>query len=852
MKNLVIVFFLAAFSLCAAEPLQNAFILDGISVPEPAFSDKKDLNGNEFDESTLFSAGIKTDNYLAIKHKSPFKFGGRELFWNSAVADEGKFYFEKPSKDYELNYLAFYLDSKEWQKATLKVNTNTRARLYIDGVNKGAANKPSPEGKIEVKDLILEKGKHFALLEILIHTDDSLAPVISAEFSKDDKFAELGLEFTVNSTRSLTINDIIDARQIRGASISEGGIITIGYSELSEITGKWENWTDIYEPFLSVPLSLKHTDYSSIVIRDADEDNFKMFFLLQKDGKTSIGALDTNYSNSAIIKENIEDFTGYRVSDDGKFIIYSVNEKSDKKEKPLKKHEELPDRWPGWRNRSHLYYLDVESGASRRLTYGNLTASLQDISPDGSKILFAISEPDYTQRPYSKQSMFVMDLADNSVDTLWKGRFYGVSAQFSPDGRQLLCTGGPSAFDGAGENVPEGITPNNYDNQAYIYDISTGKVNPITKNFNPEIGSADWVNASTIYFTATDSSTVRIFKYIIPEDNFIPVDVLVENAGGFSVSSKTGKMVYWGNDVNSPVRLYYRDNSGSDDVIFDEYSEYPEVLIADKTSDNWDFVSSAGKKIKGRVYYPPGFDEDKKYPLIVNYYGGTSPITRSFGGRYPLNLYAAMGYIVYVLQPSGATGFGQEFSALHVNNWGKTVAGEIIEGTQKFLEAHPFADSEKVGCIGASYGGFMTQLLLTRTDLFAAGISHAGISSISSYWGEGFWGYLYSAEATANSFPWNSPGLYVDQSPLFAADKINTPLLLLHGSSDTNVPVGESIQMYTALKLLGREVELIEIADTDHWVVQREHRIKWNDTIFAWFDKWLKGLPHRWNEMYGE
>ena len=225
-------------------------------------------------------------------------------------------------------------------------------------------------------------------------------------------------------------------------------------------------------------------------------------------------------------------------------------------------------------------------------------------------------------------------------------------------------------------------------------------------------------------------------------------------------------------------------------------------------------------------------------------------MTRDFGGRYPKNLYAAQGYVVYVLQPSGATGFGQEFSALHVNDWGIIVADEIIDGAKKFLAAHPFIDEKRVGCIGASFGGFMTMLLQTRTDMFAAAIAHAGISSISSYWGEGYWGYLYSAVATANSFPWNRKDIYIDQSPLFHADKIKTPLLLLHGSVDTNVPPGESRQLYAALKLLGREVELIEVEGQNHHILTYNKRIKWTKSIIAWFDKWLKDQPQWWEDLY--
>ncbi|HCY01057.1 MAG TPA: S9 family peptidase, partial [Bacteroidales bacterium] len=163
-----------------------------------------------------------------------------------------------------------------------------------------------------------------------------------------------------------------------------------------------------------------------------------------------------------------------------------------------------------------------------------------------------------------------------------------------------------------------------------------------------------------------------------------------------------------------------------------------------------------------------------------------------------VTLFCSFSKFLAFIQPSGAVGFGQDFSAAHVNAWCKITADEIIEGTQQFCSENSFIDSNRVGCMGASYGGFMTMYLLTQTDIFAAAISHAGISSISSYWGEGFWGYSYSAEASANSFPWNNRELYIEQSPLFSVDKVVTPLLLLHGSADTNVPVGESIQMFTA------------------------------------------------------
>jgi len=302
--------------------------------------------------------------------------------------------------------------------------------------------------------------------------------------------------------------------------------------------------------------------------------------------------------------------------------------------------------------------------------------------------------------------------------------------------------------------------------------------------------------------------------------------------------------------ANRPANVFSVDlRRGKSKVILDPGAErFSMVRIGDV--EDYNFTTSDGTTIVGRVHYPPDFDASRKWPCIVYYYGGTSPVSRSFGGRYPKNLWAAHGYVVYVLQPSGATGFGQEFSARHVNDWGKRVSAEIVEGTKSFLAAHPFVDPERVGCIGASFGGFMTELLVTRTDVFAAAVSHAGISDITSYWGEGYWGYGYNAVSAANSFPWNRPDIYVDQSPLFAADRVTTPILLLHGTSDHNVPPGESEQFYTALKLLGKTVEYIRVKGEDHWVLDYEKRVVWSNAIVAWFDRWLKDEPDWWNAMY--
>ncbi len=411
--------------------------------------------------------------------------------------------------------------------------------------------------------------------------------------------------------------------------------------------------------------------------------------------------------------------------------------------------------------------------------------------------------------------------------------------------------GGPIAFDGAGNTVPEGMIPNDFDKQAFIYDLQSRRVDPVTRDFHPSISQAVWSKTeNALYFTATDGPYERLFRYDIGKRSFRMMNTGVEVIDRQDIASMRSVAVYTGSGVSMPPAVYaidLRKNAGYP-ILKPQANDYRHIQFG--RSERWTFRNARGMEIEGHVYYPPDFSSDKKYPCIVYYYGGTTPVTRDFGGRYPKEVYAANGYVVYVLQPSGAIGFGQAFSSLHVNDWGTVVADEIIDGVKQFVDAHPFVDRERLGCIGASYGGFMTMLLVTKTDIFRAAISHAGISSISSYWGEGFWGYEYSATATANSFPWNRKDIYIDQSPLFHADNVRTPLLLLHGKQDTNVPPGESIQFYTALKLLGKEVELVEVEDQNHHIMDYRKRMRWTKTILSWFDRWLKDQPEWWEALY--
>jgi len=827
----------------------------------PMFHDIKNISGKEFDLKSLLKFEQFKINKLLPQEGQRFNWDQSTNFqWSGIEADsEGLDFSPTSEKDLpQFYYLVTYISANRWTKAKLEVMSHHLFQVYLNGdkiTEKTSSEKPKDDtSKVEpgkaTHELKLETGKHLLLVKLLKDPDNRSKWNLKAILHLKESWNQSDLAVNVSPKHNMNIKRLLDGPKIRTASISpDGEIVALSIRQTLPPSDDSESWIELRHVKDGSLLNTYRGGMQISNVQWAPVGKKFSYTSSSKEGSTLwIVDLDKGISNP--ILTNIKDMDGHTWAPDGSFIVYSITEKPEPDKTGLKKLEGMPDRLPGWRNRNFLYLVNTISGTRKQLTSGMLSTNLQSISPDSKKILFSRSTEDFMERPYSKTEFFILDLTTMELDSLWTSRWSG-HVQWSPDGNRLLVTGGPSMFGEIGINVSQGKIPNDYDTQAYIYDLTTKNVDPITVNFNPSIGQAIWSKTENcIYFNTTDQSFRHLYCYDLNNKQFEWIDTGVEVLNRIDIAENKPIAVYTGSSAVDHNKAFVLDlKKKTYRILADSEAEDFKHVEFGKV-ERWTFKNDQNIEIEGRIYYPPDFNPEKKYPCIVYYYGGTTPVTRDFGGRYPKNLYAAQDYVIYVLQPSGATGFGQEFSALHVNDWGIIVTDEIIDGVRKFLAAHRFVDEKRVGCIGASYGGFMTMLLQTRTDMFAAAVAHAGISSISSYWGEGYWGYLYSAIATANSFPWNRKDIYIDQSPLFHADKIKTPLLLLHGSDDTNVPPGESRQLYTALKLLGKEVELIEVEGQNHHILTYNKRIKWTKTILAWFDKWLKDQPQWWEDLY--
>lgn len=646
------------------------------------------------------------------------------------------------------------------------------------------------------------------------------------------------------SSRPITLSDILDGPRIRSSQLSPDGSMLLTVTTFTEPGGK--STTDY-------AVTTTSADARRLPALDGANGWMPSSPLLRatetNGANRRLVTFDPRTGRKNVLAENLPEGSIAITPDERSLIITTVVKGP--AEGDVYEILEPDDRQPGWRDRSMLSVRDLSTGITRPLTFGNHSSQLLDISADSRKALVMSSRSRLDRRPTTLFTLATIDIASAQADTIVAGDGFIGNALFSPDGTKVLVRGSAESFDGCGRNLPADMTPSMTEGELFVIDLADRKPRPLTRDFNPSVGAMQWSEADgRIYFTAEDGDCVRLYSLDPAKSTFRQVAADEEMAEGFSLPRKGNTLAWFGQSASNSDRLYLTDTRrGTSRRILDPKAD----MLADVKlgrCEPFDFVNERGDTIVGRYYLPADFDPARKYPVIVNYYGGCSPVGRNFESRYPHHLYAAQGYVVYVLNPSGATGRGQEFAARHVNTAGDGPAQDIIEGTRRFLREHPFADSTKVGCIGASYGGFMTQYLQTQTDIFAAAISHAGISDHTSYWGEGYWGYSYSEVAMANSYPWSHRDLYVDHSPLYNADKVHTPLLFLHGDADHNVPVGESIQMFTALKLLGRPTAFVAVKDQDHHILDYDKRRKWTDTIFAWFAKHLKNDPSAWDALY--
>jgi dipeptidyl aminopeptidase/acylaminoacyl peptidase len=517
--------------------------------------------------------------------------------------------------------------------------------------------------------------------------------------------------------------------------------------------------------------------------------------------------------------------------------------------------EAIPDRLP-WRHvpmRVSMVPSDADA-SGMPLTTDLIDVNHLCVSSDGRALAFT----DERSEGGTHTSIYLNEV-ELDTGSMRSFRLPGMVVgrpRFSPDGRRLAYVGsrvpGLELRPRSLRDIPAvdaliGYQTNVYDTRVHVVDRAAGTIVQlatdaalaagIPNGLEPAGEQLRWLSDDEIVYVATTGPTTMLAQQSIHEDR-----TLTLRSPGYGAS---------------------RGHSFAlDGTCFMSYSELGGPFVPALVQADGATVSMPGPGYQwsqpDRAWHRPSLVEDapapgawlylptderatldrQSIPLVVQVYGGATPLCLAFDSLH--QLLANRGYAVLVVNSSGCSGAGAEVADRHVNDWGRRASADVADTTRLVLERYPRLDPTRVGVYGGSFGGFLVLRLLADSELFRTGCAMAAMTNLAHYWGGSRFGHQYGMTAMSGSFPWSHRDDFVDASPIFSADRISAPLLLVHGGQDSIVPVSEAEQMFVALKMLEREVVLAILPDEEHPIrscpsVQRAVA----GMLIDWFDKQL-------------
>ncbi|OYT17793.1 MAG: hypothetical protein B7C24_00590 [Bacteroidetes bacterium 4572_77] len=635
---------------------------ESVDVYKPIFSDVESVNGDLFSDKDLIEFSYHQDFQFRPRKGDRMEWSDLGLLkWRKEAVDgDGFIHFQTYSADYQMAYAAFYIENSEWAKLNFEFTSGQMLEIYIDGVKqkkgKYTWEKPSEEGKLNIQ-AELAANNHVVIIKTLYSKKEADIWKLSCKVDIENEFNTVQLNTSLDPFLYMDINHLMNGVDIQQVKISsEGNYYFITY-KMTNKKGESQVITDVRAIADHLTMQLYHgTD--AYDLKWAPHGNV-LTYLTKVGGKTWLWEYNMDNGRRFPLATDLGNITSYKWAPNGEYIIMVCQEQAKKSTSGLNKLEGVEDHWPWYRNRENLYMLDILSGIKTPITHGYLSNNLEDISHNGRYILFSQRIFDQSQRPYSKQILMQFDKKTRKVDTIWN-KFGASNVVYSPSDKQLLVLSSPSFFGNEGVNLTSAEISNDYDGQAYIYTLKDKSVKAISRSFMPSINKATWKSndANHIYFSVSERTYLNVYQYTISNEEYVPLNLDMDVVNAIDFSTMKPLIVYFGSSISTPKKAFMKDLISAEIIQLD----YPEEKFFEDVefglSEDWNFINEKGVTIEGRLYYPPNFDPTKKYPMIVYYYGGTSPTDRSFRGRYPKNLFAANGYMVYVIQPSGATGYG--------------------------------------------------------------------------------------------------------------------------------------------------------------------------------------------------
>ena len=481
--------------------------------------------------------------------------------------------------------------------------------------------------------------------------------------------------------------------------------------------------------------------------------------------------------------------------------------------------------------RTHIYVVPLGGGVPKPLTSGDSDEHSIDWGGDGSEIVF-LSNREADPDANHNYDIYAVSVATGRVRQITSTPGVETDPRLSPDGRWIAYTGTTRPVTTI-DSVAE-------DQHLFVVSMAGGVAQELNHALDRRSSAPEWTpDGLGVLYTASDHGRTGLYRVSVKGGASVALIDRKAQVGPYSMA-RDGLVAIGITDAATPREVFrFRPDANLQQLTsLNAAAVKGWKLVAPETLT---FKSFDGTEIEG-WYFPPVVNpkgQEKSTPLLLSIHGGPHGMY-GYGFNAAFQIHAGHGYATLAINPRGSSGYGQAFSDGTLRNWGGGDYKDLIAGVDYVLRLKPEIDPERLGVLGGSYGGFMTNWVITQTSRFKAAVSSASVSNLVSFYATSLYQDLVHAEF--NGLPWSDDNfaLLWRWSPLAHVAQVTTPTLFIHGELDNDVHITEAEQMFTAMRRRGISAALARYPREGHGFREPKHVLDRTERTLAWFDQYLK------------
>ena len=487
----------------------------------------------------------------------------------------------------------------------------------------------------------------------------------------------------------------------------------------------------------------------------------------------------------------------------------------------------------GWFDdkRRHLWVVNVPGGEAKQLTDGqDWNDTDPQWSPDGARIAFVSDRSGKAYDDSDNTDIWTIPATGGPLTKISDHAFNDEAPRWSPDGKRILFAGQT-----ARHQFPK----------LYITNSAGGSPSELAvKDLDLIPSDLHWPAPGSAFFSADIKGESQIFRADPVAHTFAAVTSGPRGLHALDVNAAAAKMVFLASDFQHPDDLHVSNLDGSAELQLTHLNRDLWTQLDLQPVERLPYKSSDGWAVEGFFVKPLGWQPGKKYPMVLVIHGGPEGM---FGVNWfhEFQVYAAKGWAVFFCNPRGSTGYGEKFERGEINNWGVMDYQDVMAGVDAALKQYPWIDTEKLGVTGGSYGGYMTNWIVSHTNRFKAAVTLRSVVNFIS--DEGTRDGAYGHDEYFKGLLFDDFDQYWEASPLKHVRNVKTPTLVLHSDNDFRVPIEQGEQWFRALQHYGVPSELVLFPRENHNLTRTgepKHLVESLNWQLYWFDRYLNGNPN--------